>query len=70
MKYYVRLLGYLKPYVWPYFILGMLCMLAFGAMNWTAEWYRPDSGRGPQVVIDQLVTVVLDGLRSELGSPS
>ena len=33
MKYYVRLLGYLKPYVWPYFILGMVCMLAFGATD-------------------------------------
>ena len=50
--------------------LGVVRMLLFGAMNWTAEWYRPDSGRGPQVVIDQLVTVVLDGLRSEQGSPS
>ncbi len=33
MKYYIRLLGYLKPYVWPYFILGMVCMLAFGATD-------------------------------------
>jgi ATP-binding cassette, subfamily B, bacterial MsbA len=33
VKYYIRLLGYLKPYVWPYFILGMLCMLAFGATD-------------------------------------
>jgi AcrR family transcriptional regulator len=37
-------------------------MLMFGAMNWTAEWYRPDRGRPPQLVIDQLVDMVLRGL--------
>jgi len=38
-------------------------MLLFGAMNWTVEWYRPDSGRSPQQVIDELVAMVFDGLR-------
>lgn len=42
--------------------LPVVRMLLFGAMNWTAEWYRPDSGRPPQLVIDQLVRLVLDGL--------
>jgi hypothetical protein len=28
-------LAYLKPYVWPYFTLGMLCMLGFGATDGT-----------------------------------
>jgi len=32
---YLRLLVYLKPYVWPYFTLGMLCMLGFGATDGT-----------------------------------
>jgi ATP-binding cassette, subfamily B, bacterial MsbA len=32
---YLRLLAYLKPYVWPYFTLGMLCMLGFGATDGT-----------------------------------
>jgi ATP-binding cassette, subfamily B, bacterial MsbA len=30
---YVRLIAYLKPYVWPYFVLAMLCMVAFGATD-------------------------------------
>lgn len=33
MKIYIRLLAYLKPYVWPYFILAMVCMVAFGATD-------------------------------------
>lgn len=33
MKAYIRLLVYLKPYIWPYFALGMICMLAFGATD-------------------------------------
>jgi len=32
---YFRLLAYLKPYVWPYFTLAMLCMLGFGATDGT-----------------------------------
>ena len=35
MRYYIRLLAYLKPYVWPYFTLGMICMLGFGATDGT-----------------------------------
>jgi TetR/AcrR family transcriptional regulator, cholesterol catabolism regulator len=42
--------------------LPVVRMLLFGAMNWTSEWYRPDSGRPPQLVIDQLVGLVLGGL--------
>jgi subfamily B ATP-binding cassette protein MsbA len=33
VKIYIRLLSYLKPYVWPYFILAMVCMVAFGATD-------------------------------------
>ena len=33
MKTYMRLLPFLKPYIWPYFTLGMICMLGFGATN-------------------------------------
>jgi subfamily B ATP-binding cassette protein MsbA len=32
---YFRLLRYLKPYIWPYFTLGMICMLGFGATDGT-----------------------------------
>jgi subfamily B ATP-binding cassette protein MsbA len=35
VKYYFRLLVYLKPYVWPYFVLGLVCMVAFGATDGT-----------------------------------
>ncbi len=30
LKTYRRLLGFLKPYIWPYFVVGMVCMLGFG----------------------------------------
>lgn len=33
MKTYARLLSFLKPYLWPYFILGMVCMVGFGATD-------------------------------------
>ena len=33
MKTYLRLLPFLKPYLWPYFALGMVCMLGFGATD-------------------------------------
>ena len=33
MQGYFRLLTYLKPYIWPYFVLGMICMLGFGATD-------------------------------------
>ena len=33
MKTYFRLLPFLKPYIWPYSILGMVCMLAYGASD-------------------------------------
>ena len=33
MKMYLRLLAYLKPYLWPYFSLAMVCMVAFGATD-------------------------------------
>ena len=35
MKQYVRLLVYLRPYIWPYFVLGLICMLGFGATDGT-----------------------------------
>jgi subfamily B ATP-binding cassette protein MsbA len=30
---YIRLLTYLKPYIWPYFTLAMICMIGFGASD-------------------------------------
>jgi subfamily B ATP-binding cassette protein MsbA len=33
VKIYIRLLAYLKPYIWPYFVLAMMCMVAFGATD-------------------------------------
>jgi len=33
VKTYLRLLKYLKPYIWPYFALGLLCMIGFGATD-------------------------------------
>lgn len=31
MKTYFRLLPFLKPYIWPYFVLGIVCMLGYSA---------------------------------------
>ena len=33
MNTYGRLLTFLKPYIWPYFTLALVCMLAFGATD-------------------------------------
>ncbi|MGH7772408.1 MAG: ABC transporter ATP-binding protein [Candidatus Binatia bacterium] len=33
MKIYLRLLKYLKPYIWPYFSMAMICMVAYSATD-------------------------------------
>ena len=33
MNHYFRLLSFLRPYLWPYFTLAMLCMVIFGATD-------------------------------------
>ena len=33
MKMYLRLLQYVRPYVWPYFSIAMLCMLGYSATS-------------------------------------
>src|SRR5512142_1073392 len=33
MKTYLRLLPYVKPYIWPYSVVGMICMLGYGATD-------------------------------------
>jgi subfamily B ATP-binding cassette protein MsbA len=33
VKTYLRLLPFLKPYIWPYFSVAMICMLGFGATD-------------------------------------
>ena len=46
LKNYLRLLQYLKPYVWPYFVLAMVCMLGYsateGAMPFLVQWMMDD----------------------------
>jgi ATP-binding cassette, subfamily B, bacterial MsbA len=46
LKIYLRLLHYLKPYVWPYFALAMACMLGYsateGAMPFLVQWMMDD----------------------------
>ncbi len=46
MKNYLRLLQYLKPYVWPYFVLAMVCMVGYsateGAMPFLVQWMMDD----------------------------
>ncbi len=46
MKIYLRLLQYLKPYVWPYFVLAMACMLGYsateGALPFLVQWMMDD----------------------------
>lgn len=38
MNNYRRLLKFLKPYLWPYFILSMVCMVCFGATDGTLPY--------------------------------
>jgi AcrR family transcriptional regulator len=45
--------------------LPVIRMLLFGAMNWSAEWYRPGRGRAADHVIEQLVLMALGGLVTE-----
>ena len=33
MKLYRRLLGYLRPYVWPRFTLAVVCMVLYSSTN-------------------------------------
>ncbi|HME59909.1 MAG TPA: ABC transporter ATP-binding protein, partial [Candidatus Binatia bacterium] len=33
MSTYIRLIGFLKPYLWPYFTIAVLCMVGFGATD-------------------------------------
>lgn len=33
LKTYRRLLQFLKPYIWPYFVLGMICMVLYGVTD-------------------------------------
>lgn len=46
MKNYLRIVRYLKPYVWPYFIVAMVCMLGYsateGAMPFLVQWMMDD----------------------------
>ncbi|MDC0589926.1 TetR family transcriptional regulator [Porticoccaceae bacterium] len=50
--------GHLRPDL----DLPTIRMLIFGAMNWTAEWYRPNRGRSAQSVIDHVVNMAFDGI--------
>ncbi len=42
--------------------LSVVRMLILGAANWSAEWYSPDGGSGPDEVADELGRMVCDGL--------
>ncbi len=33
MTTYIRLIGFLKPYLWPYFAIAVFCMVGFGATD-------------------------------------
>jgi AcrR family transcriptional regulator len=49
--------------------LYVVRMLLFGAMNWAAEWYRPDRGRPATLVAEHMVAMVLDGLKKQAPEP-
>ena len=40
-------------------------MLAFGAMNWTSEWYRPNRGMSPEQLADHTVQLLFHGVATE-----
>ena len=37
-------------------------LLAFGAMNWTCEWFKPARGRTANAVAEQAVAMILRGI--------
>ena len=39
-------------------------MLAFGAMNWTADWFNPKRGPSAETIADHAVRLILDGIRT------
>ncbi len=41
----------------------------FGALNWVATWYRPDSGRTPEQIADTFWTFMAYGLMTEASRP-
>ncbi len=43
--------------------LRMLRLLLLGAVNWSAQWYRPDGERTPEQVAEAFVTLAVDGCR-------
>ena len=42
----------------------------FGALNWVATWYRPDSGRTPEQIADTYWTFMAFGLMTESERPA
>ncbi len=42
----------------------------FGALNWVATWFRPDSGRTPEQIADMYWTFMAYGLMTETGRPA
>jgi hypothetical protein len=40
-------------------------MLAFGAMNWTSEWFRAGRGMSPEQLADQAVQLFFHGVATE-----
>ena len=64
MKIYLRLLQYLRPYLWPYFTMAMVCMLGFsatsGVMPFLVQRVFDDVfGRKDQVVLVYLPFVII-----------
>jgi TetR/AcrR family transcriptional regulator, cholesterol catabolism regulator len=51
-------------YVRPGLDLKTIHLLVFGSIRWTTEWYRPDRGRSAELVIDQLVHMVMQGIEA------
>jgi hypothetical protein len=52
--------GYLKQEI----DLSTVHLLVFGSIRWLTEWYRPDGERRTEVVIDQLLGMVLQGIEN------
>ena len=66
MKNYLRLLQYLKPYVWPYFVLAMVCMVGYsateGAMPFLVQWMMDDVFVKKDVTMLQYLPATIIGI--------
>lgn len=47
----------------------LMTLIVINALSWSVEWYRPGGRRSPEVLADQFLSMVLDGLSTTRRRP-